>query len=336
MDPEDQYRLITELLEPEFGSLYVTPPDIDERVRQLSFTIFRKGIHRGFYFNRAYIVYKYEKGIRSKEMSAQKTKAAGHLAAIFTMLIWGTTFISTKVLLEDLSPLEILVLRFVAGYIFLWIIRPVPLKVGSLKQEGIMIAAGITGIGIYYLMENIALTLTQASNISVIVSIAPIFTGILAHFFLEGEKMKKSIVLGFVCAMAGICLITFQKGETVELNPLGDFLGVAAAAIWGVYSICSRKIAGFGYDTIITTRRTFFYGILFMLCALPFMDFHLSLSALLKPVNLGNIIYLGVGASAICFVTWNYAVKSLGATRASVYIYGIPVVTILNVDPSSP
>ena len=177
-------------------------------------------------------------------MSAQKTKAAGHLAAIFTMLIWGTTFISTKVLLEDLSPLEILVLRFVAGYIFLWIIRPVPLKVGSLKQEGIMIAAGITGIGIYYLMENIALTLTQASNISVIVSIAPIFTGILAHFFLEGEKMKKSIVLGFVCAMAGICLITFQKGETVELNPLGDFLGVAAAAIWGVYSICSRKIAG--------------------------------------------------------------------------------------------
>lgn len=66
-----------------------------------------------------------------------------------------------------------------------------------------------------------------------------------------------------------------------------------------------------------------------MLCALPFMDFHLSLSALLKPVNLGNIIYLGVGASAICFVTWNYAVKSLGATRASVYIYGIPVVTIL-------
>ena len=121
--------------------------------------------------------------------------------------------------------------------------------------------------------------------------------------------MKKSIVLGFVCAMAGICLITFQKGETVELNPLGDFLGVAAAAIWGVYSICSRKIAGFGYDTIITTRRTFFYGILFMLCALPFMDFHLSLSALLKPVNLGNIIYLGVGASAICFVTWNYAVS---------------------------
>ena len=100
-------------------------------------------------------------------------------------------------------------------------------------------------------------------------------------------------------------------------------------AIWGVYSVCTRKIGGFGYDTIVTTRRTFFYGILFMLLALPFMDFHLQVPALLQPVNLANVIYLGIGASAICFVTWNYAVKSLGATKASVYIYGIPVVTIL-------
>ena len=192
-----------------------------------------------------------------------------------------------------------------------------------------MIAAGITGIGIYYLLENIALTMTQASNVSVIVSIAPIFTGIMAHFFLDGEKMKKSIVAGFICAMVGICLITFQKGEKLELNPLGDFLGLAAAAIWGVYSVCTKKISGFGYDTIVTTRRTFFYGIFFMLLALPFMDFHLQVSALLQPVVLANVVYLGIGASAICFVTWNYGVKALGATKASVYIYGIPVVTIL-------
>lgn len=262
-------------------------------------------------------------------MSTQKTRVAGHMAAIFTMLIWGTTFISTKVLLESLSPLEILVLRFVAGYIFLWLIRPVPLKMKSVKEELIMVVAGITGIGIYYLLENIALTMTQASNVSVIVSVAPIFTGIMAHFFLDGERMKKSIVAGFICAMLGICLITFQKGEKLELNPVGDFLGLAAAAIWGVYSVCTRKIGGFGYDTIVTTRRTFFYGILFMLLALPFMDFHLQVPALLQPVNLANVIYLGIGASAICFVTWNYAVKSLGATKASVYIYGIPVVTIL-------
>ena len=151
-------------------------------------------------------------------MSTQKTRVAGHMAAIFTMLIWGTTFISAKVLLESLSPLEILVLRFVAGYIFLWLIRPVPLKLKSVKEERIMVVAGITGIGIYYLLENIALTMTQASNVSVIVSIAPIFTGIMAHFFLDGEKMKKSIVAGFICAMLGICLITFQKVQLINVN----------------------------------------------------------------------------------------------------------------------
>ena len=99
-------------------------------------------------------------------MSTQKTRVAGHMAAIFTMLIWGTTFISTKVLLESLSPLEILVLRFVAGYIFLWLIRPVPLKLKSVKEELIMVVAGITGIGIYYLLENIAHDLSSVFDLN--------------------------------------------------------------------------------------------------------------------------------------------------------------------------
>ena len=268
-------------------------------------------------------------------MSAQKTKAAGHLAAIFTMLIWGTTFISTKVLLEDLSPLEILVLRFVAGYIFLWIIRPVPLKAGSLKQEGIMIVAGITGIGIYYLMENIALTLTQASNISVIVSIAPIFTGILAHFFLEGEKMKKSIVLGFVCAMAGICLITFQKGETVELNPLGDFLGVAAAAIWGVYSICSRKIAGFGYDTHHYHPENFFLWYFVHAVCPSFYGFPSFPFRIIKAGKSGKYHLSGVGAcNLLCHL--ELCSKVLRCYQSQRIYLRDPGCNDFNVDPSSP
>ena len=69
---------------------------------------------------------------------------------------------------------------------------------------------------------------------------------------------------------------------------------------------------------------------LFMLCSSAVYGFPSARSwHSFKPVNLANVIYLGIGASAICFVTWNYAVKSLGATKASVYIYGIPVVTIL-------
>ncbi len=126
------------------------------------------------------------------------------MAAIFTMLIWGTTFISTKVLLESLSPLEILVLRFVAGYIFLWLIRPVPLKLKSVKEELIMVVAGITGIGIYYLLENIALTMTQASNVSVIVSVAPILQDHGPLFLRWGEDEEKHCGRFYLCHVGNL------------------------------------------------------------------------------------------------------------------------------------
>jgi drug/metabolite transporter (DMT)-like permease len=93
--------------------------------------------------------------------------------------------------------------------------------------------------------------------------------------------------------------------------------------------VLTRKISGFGYPTILTTRRVFCYGILFMLPALFLFDFHLELSRLASPAYLFNIIYLGLGASALCFVTWNFAVKVLGAVKTSIYIYMVPVITVV-------
>ena len=106
-------------------------------------------------------------------------------------------------------------------------------------------------------------------------------------------------------------------------------MAVAAAMIWGVYSILSRKIGSLGYDVIQTTRRTFFYGIVCMIPALFFMDFHPSLGELRSGVNLFNMVYLGLGASAMCFVTWNISVRILGAVKTSIYIYMVPVITII-------
>ena len=82
-------------------------------------------------------------------------------------------------------------------------------------------------------------------------------------------------------------------------------------------------------STGYTTRKTFFYGLIFMIPALFLLDFHPDFSLLSEPVNALNMIYLGLGASALCFVTWNYAVKALGAVKTSVYIYMVPVVTVV-------
>ena len=72
--------------------------------------------------------------------------AAGHLAAFVTILIWGTTFISTKVLLRTFSPVEILFVRFVMGYLALWLACPRSLRLTSARQEGLYAAAGFCGV----------------------------------------------------------------------------------------------------------------------------------------------------------------------------------------------
>lgn len=253
----------------------------------------------------------------------------GHLAAFFTVAIWGTTFISTKILLRDFQPLEILFFRFIMGFLVLAVANPRRLRSTGFRQEAVFMAAGLCGVCLYYLFENIALTYTMASNVGVITSVAPFFTAILAHFLIKSEeKLQLRFLLGFVAAMAGIFLISFN-GAKLSLNPVGDFLALSAAFIWGCYSILTRKISSFGYSVILTTRRTFFYGILFMVPALLFLDFKPDLSRLYNASNLFQIFYLGLGASALCFVTWNFAVKVLGAVKTSVYIYMVPVITVV-------
>lgn len=256
-------------------------------------------------------------------------RMAGHLLALLTVVIWGTTFISTKILLADFQPVEILFLRFTMGFLALLLAHPHRLKGTTRRQEMTFAAAGLCGICLYYLLENIALTYTMASNVGVIISVAPFFTAILSHLFLKEEgKLRANFLLGFVVAIAGIFLIGFN-GSKLELNPVGDLLALAAALVWGCYSVLTKKISGFGYHTILTTRRIFFYGILFMIPALFLFDFQPELTFLANPVCLLNIIYLGLGASALCFVTWNFAVKVLGAVKTSVYIYMVPVITIV-------
>lgn len=258
----------------------------------------------------------------------EKIRSRGHMGAIFTIVIWGTTFISTKVLLRDFTPIEILFFRFVMGYLALCLVCPRRFKTTGKKQELMFAGAGLTGICLYYLLENIALTYTLASNVGVIVSIAPFFTAILAHLFLPGERLKKYFFLGFLVSITGIILISFAGGA-VEISPTGDILAISASVVWAAYSILTKKISGFGYSTLQVTKRIFFYGLLFMVPPLFFMDFALDLGRFSNTVYLMNIVYLGLGASALCFVTWNFALRVLGAVKTSIYIYLVPVVTIV-------
>lgn len=258
----------------------------------------------------------------------RQTAWAGHGAALLTILIWGTTFISTKVLLTSFQPVEILFLRFVLGFLALCLIYPRRLQLGERRQELWFAAAGLCGVTLYYLLENIALTYTLASNVGVLVSVSPVFTALFSHFLLRREKLRPAFFAGLVVALAGVVLLSYNGSAVLKLDPRGDVLALLAAAIWSAYSLITRHISSFGYPVVQTTRRIFAYGLVFMLPALLIFGFRPSLAAVLEPVNLLNLVYLGLGACALCFVTWNFAVGKLGAVKTSTYIYLVPVVTL--------
>ena len=252
----------------------------------------------------------------------------GHAAALLTIFLWGTTFISTKVLLTGLRPVEVLFLRFALGFAALCLLYPQRLRLAGRRQELWFAAAGLCGVTLYFLLENIALTYTMASNVGVIISVSPCFTALLTHFLMRGEeRLRPTFFAGFAVAMAGICFISFN-GSALELDLRGDLLALLAAFVWACYALLSRKISALGHPTVLTTRRTFFYGLAFMLPALMVSGVRLELTRLTAPANLGNLLFLGLGASALRFVTWNFAVKALGAVKTSVYIYLVPVITV--------
>lgn len=253
----------------------------------------------------------------------------GHIAALVTILIWGTTFISTKLLLIDFTPIEILFFRFVLGFVVLLIIFPYRMKLQHKKHELLFICAGLCGVTLYYLLENIALTMTLASNVGVISGMVPFSTALLTMLFLKDESLKGNFFAGFAMAMMGIFLISYNGTANFQINPLGDILAIAATVVWAAYSVLTKKISSYGYHTIQTTRKVFLYGLILMLPVLFLSDFKLGLNRFTSPVNLFNFLFLGIGASALCFVTWNMAVSKLGAIKTSVYIYMVPVITVV-------
>lgn len=253
-----------------------------------------------------------------------------HGFALFTILIWGSTFVATKVLLEDMSPIQILVYRFVLGYLALWLLAPKPLRLTDRRQELWFAAAGVTGIAVYQMMENVALTMTTASNVGVIISSAPLFTGIAAMLVSRGkEKLKWGFYLGFLVSMVGIALISYTGASEFQLDWRGDLLSVLAAVVWAVYSVIAQKLGTFGYPTIQSTRRMFFYALIAMIPMGALTGFELDLSLMADPAHLGSICYLGLGASALCFMTWNTAIQRLGTVQTTVYLYLSPVITVV-------
>ena len=259
-----------------------------------------------------------------------------NIVAAMTVAIWGVSFVSTKVLLDNgLSSVEIYILRFIFAYLIVLAFSHDKLWADSWRDELRLMLCGLLAGSIYFIAENTALEYTKVAFVALITALAPLLTTILVGILYKSERPSTGTWIGSIIAFTGVGCVVFNGGSDDAItdsswvdNILGDVLALASALSWCVYSIILRRLNVI-YTTNFITRKTFFYGVL---TAIPFLaaEPHITpLNVLLNVDVWGNLLFLILGASVLAFFFWAIAVKRLGAVKASNYLYMSPIVSLI-------
>ncbi|MGD1831748.1 MAG: DMT family transporter [Sphaerochaetaceae bacterium] len=266
---------------------------------------------------------------------SDKSIPLSHIGATVTIIIWGVTFIASKILLDTFSTIEILVLRFTIGVIVLTIVDAIRTRTEkerkrlSMKDEITFFFAGVSGVALYYMMETVALTKTSASNVGILVSLAPITTAALALIWLKEERFYISYLYGFIIAFIGVYLVITNGSELEGFSAAGDMIAVLGTFAWASYSLILKRIDTGKYHIITYTKKILMYGLIVLIPFGYLSGFDITPSDFTLQNIFLLLIFLGIGASALCFMLWNYAVDHLGVYKASAYIYASPLVTLV-------
>ncbi|MDD5895806.1 MAG: DMT family transporter [Prevotellaceae bacterium] len=256
-----------------------------------------------------------------------------HIVAFLTVAVWGTTFVWTKLLIiNGLSPAQIFTLRFIIAYVLLtafslWRGRHKWLT-DNWRDELTMVALGLTGGSMYFLTENEALRFTTATNTSLIVCSCPLFAMLIIALFYKSERFSARQALGSVVALAGMAAVVLNGHFVLHLSPLGDTLALSACLCWALYTLLMKPVMG-RYPAMFITRKVFFYGILTILPYYLFVPAMPSWELLLRPEVALNLLFLGSVASMLCYLTWSWCMKGLGAVVCTNWVYVNPITTII-------
>ena len=256
-----------------------------------------------------------------------------HIVAFPTVAVWGTTFVWTKLLIiNGLSPAQIFTLRFIIAYVLLtgfslWRGRHKWLS-DNWSDELTMMALGLTGGSMYFLTENESLRFTTATNTSLIVCSCPLFAMLIIALFYKSERFSRLQALGSLLALIGMAAVVLNGHFVLHLSPLGDTLAFSACICWALYTLLMKPVMG-RYPAMFITRKVFFYGILTILPYYIFVPDMPSLDVLMRPEVALNLLFLGSVASMLCYLTWSWCMKGLGAVICTNWVYVNPITTII-------
>ena len=251
-----------------------------------------------------------------------------HIIAFLIVCVWGTTYVSSKILINNaLTPAQIFFLRFLLAYALLLAVYHKRLFADTWKDELLMLVLGLTGGSLYFLAENTALAYSTATNVSLIVCSCPMVSTLGLAILYKEERLSKTQYFGSVLALMGMAVVVLNGHFVLHLSPRGDLLALLACLCWAAYSILLRGVMN-RYPSLFISRKVFFYGVITILpyvliTGLP------SPTILMRSEVLAHLLFLSVVASFLCYIYWNKCLRTLGVQQASNWIYFNPIATIV-------
>ncbi len=161
-----------------------------------------------------------------------------HIAALFSMLFWGFSFIWTKKILVSIPPIATIFFRLVLSSFFLLIVSVALKKLQRIKKEDIKTILLLTFFQpfLYFIGENIGLTYVSSTVASVLISTIPLLSPIAAVFFFK-ERLSAMNIIGLLISVIGVVLVILKDDFSLAVFSIGVWLllGVVIAAV--VYSV---------------------------------------------------------------------------------------------------
>ena len=243
----------------------------------------------------------------------------GYTALFIAILIWGSAFTITKLVLGVIGPLQLTGIRLVIAFLSM---APFAARQGfrlkDIFRRDIMLFA-LTGTSLYYGLENSGMVYTSISSTALILAIIPALTTVLAVVILK-ERIGKTQIIGLVLVTVGVMLVGLQESADVNSpRPLfGNLLIFLSALSWAVYTIQGRVMAEKS-SALVMTAASIGAAILQMLPFAIWETFQQGLPELNGMAWLG-ILYLGIVLSGMTTILWNEALHYLPASVASPFV----------------
>ncbi|MFA7156637.1 MAG: DMT family transporter [Bacilli bacterium] len=251
-----------------------------------------------------------------------------YFSIFFVTIFWGTSFVSSKIVLNKISPFELGFYRYIFAALFLLIIFFIVEKDKTIKKQDfpILFLSSFVGVFLYFYAENSALNYLSASVSSIILSMLPIFM-IIVNFFINKEKISKTKITAVLASIIGVFFVVRADfSATVFSNEIKGYSFMLFAIItWIIYVFTTLRLRKKYSNLKIITYQAVISLILFA----PFSVSKISNVITLNYEYWLNIAYLGIFCSGIAFYLYVYAIKNLGTIVSSIFINFIPVVTIV-------